>query len=180
MKDSKNVTSEEQDVIRALAQGGNSEVDHVQTVVEVLAEAPGLDLVGQIAVRRGHDPHIDPGSAWCRQPGVNWRSWTKRSSFAWTSKGSSPISSREDSAPPGLRQPSGRLRLGAGVGTALVAEELALQQAGRHGSAIDDDERLRAPVADLVNGLREEFLAGAALARHQDRGVGCRRPASPF
>jgi hypothetical protein len=55
-----------------------------------------------------------------------------------------------------------------------VAEELALEQVGGDGAAVDDHERLIAPGAGLVHGLGGGALAGAGLALEQHGRVGGR------
>ena len=57
--------------------------------------------------------------------------------------------------------------LRAGERTAFVAEEFALQKIFRDGGAIDGDERCLRPVAVLVEGAGDEFLAGAGLAANE-------------
>src|SRR2546428_4074886 len=64
--------------------------------------------------------------------------------------------------------------VGAGEGTAFVAEELALEQGGRDGVAVHGDEIPGRSVAQLVDEPGDEFLAGAGLTRDQDRHVGRR------
>ncbi len=54
--------------------------------------------------------------------------------------------------------------VGAGERAALVAEQLALQQALLQRRALDDHERLVAPRAARVQQLRDHLLAGARLA----------------
>ena len=49
------VRGEEGDVAAALAQGGDAQVDDVEAEVEVLAEAAGLDHVGEVAGGGGED-----------------------------------------------------------------------------------------------------------------------------
>src|SRR5204863_5673599 len=51
----------------------------------------------------------------------------------------------------------------------LVAEELALEQRLRDGGAVERDERLSGARAPIVDRLRDELLAGAALAGDEDR-----------
>ena len=41
--------------------GGQVDGHHRQPVVEILAEAPGLDLRLQVAVGGGDEAHVDPG-----------------------------------------------------------------------------------------------------------------------
>ena len=66
-------------------------------------------------------------------------------------------------------------RHGARERAALVAEQLALQQVGRHRAAVDDQERLVAARAAVVNRLGGDLLAGAGLALQQDGGLAARR-----
>ena len=60
---------------------------------------------------------------------------------------------------------------GAGEGPLLVAEELALQDIGRHCRAVDGHKRHAAPVALVVKALGEQLLARARLPGDQDGGV---------
>ena len=61
-----------------------------------------------------------------------------------------------------------------GESTPLVAEQFRLQQVLRHRAAIDGNERLIAPWTCLMNGARQEFLAGAAFTGQQHARVGAR------
>src|SRR2546430_9243264 len=45
-------------VVGALAQGGHVDVDHVEAVVEIGAEPAAPDVVLQIAVGGGDEPHV--------------------------------------------------------------------------------------------------------------------------
>ena len=61
--------------------------------------------------------------------------------------------------------------IGAGEGTALVAEEFAFEQCLGEGGAVDGQERAIAAAAVVIDGPRHEFLAGTALAEDQDHRV---------
>src|SRR5205085_12288144 len=63
----------------------------------------------------------------------------------------------------------------AGEGAALVAEELRLEDGLRDRRAVDGHERPFGPGGMLVQGAREQLLAGAALTEQQHRGRGRRR-----
>src|SRR6185436_19700020 len=52
-----------------------------------------------------------------------------------------------------------------------VAEQLALQEVGRHRTAVDGDERLVLAGAEIVHRAGDQLLAGAALAGDEDGGV---------
>ena len=64
--------------------------------------------------------------------------------------------------------------MGPGERPLLVPEKLALQDALLERSAVDDQERLVAPLRMLVDGLRNEFFAGPALPSDEDGGIGRR------
>ena len=61
---------------------------------------------------------------------------------------------------------------GAGEGALLVAEQLALQQPGGDGRAVELDEGAVPPRAQLVQGAGDEFLARARFAPNEHGGVG--------
>jgi hypothetical protein len=60
---------------------------------------------------------------------------------------------------------------GPGEGAPLVAEELALQQPRRNGSAVHRDEGVVPAYAELMDGAREAFLARAGFPLEKDGGV---------
>src|SRR5581483_8383805 len=63
------------------------------------------------------------------------------------------------------------LPVGPRKAAALVAEELALDELWSDGAAVQWQEGSVAPARELVNGLRRELLARAALAyQHDGRG----------
>ncbi|MDZ7644497.1 MAG: hypothetical protein U5K76_09965 [Woeseiaceae bacterium] len=58
----------------------------------------------------------------------------------------------------------------AGKTPFLVAKQLTLHEFGSQRAAIQCDKRFCRPVAELVNRLRHQFLAGAAFAGDEDTG----------
>ena len=63
---------------------------------------------------------------------------------------------------------------GSGKRALLVAEQLALDQAGRNGRTVELDKGALAARTEPVNGARQQFFAGAGLALDEDGGVGGR------
>src|ERR1700691_1010033 len=61
---------------------------------------------------------------------------------------------------------------GAGEGAALMAEHLGLQQLVGNRRAIDRHESAPAPRRQGMDRPRDDFLAGAALARDQHGRIG--------
>ena len=52
---------------------------------------------------------------------------------------------------------------------AFMAKDLAFNQVGRNGTAIDRQEREVPAAAKVVHGTRHKFLAGTTLAMDEDR-----------
>ena len=59
----------------------------------------------------------------------------------------------------------------AGEGAFFVAEEFGFNQGFGDGAAGDGDEGLVGAGAEIVNGAGDQFLAGAAFAGDQNRGI---------
>jgi hypothetical protein len=93
-----------------------------------------------------------------------------RSSLTWISFGDLADLVEEEGAAVGELEAAGAARDGAGEGAALVAEELAFDQAGRDRGAVDLDEGLAAARGAEVEGAGDELLAGAALGGDEDGG----------
>jgi hypothetical protein len=104
------------DVLATLAQRGDHDGEHVDAVVEVLAEAPGLDLLGEVAVGGGEDAHVDLATSRVSPRRRMRSSWSTRSSFTWSWMGSSPISSRNNVPPLACSKRPGAIRARVGEG----------------------------------------------------------------
>ena len=128
------------DVVSPLPQRRHLDDHDGQAKVEVLAKLPA----GDHSCRFLFVAAITRVSLWisCRPP-TRWKrlSCRKRRSFTWTDGGRSPISSRNSVPPAADFDVSFALRVRAGEGAFLVAEEFALQQVLRNGIAVDGDER---------------------------------------
>ena len=66
-------------------------------------------------------------------------------------------------------------RLGAGEGTALVAEQLAFKQVARDSRRIERHERLVRAGAMTMQSARDELFSGSGFARHQHGHAGLRQ-----
>ena len=72
------------------------------------------------------------------------------------------------------------IRTGIGKSAAHMAEHLTFKQRRRDSSQVDLDKRLRPPLAVLMNGLGDEFLARSTLPHDQHGGIGSGYPAHRF
>ena len=71
-------------------------------------------------------------------------------------------------------------RKGSGERALGVAEEFRFHQVLGNGAAVDGDKRLVFAAAVLVDGARQQFLAGAGLAADEHRGIALRHAGSHF
>ena len=80
-----------------------------------------------------------------------------------------PTSSRNKRALVRLLEPSLPRADRAGERAAHVTEQLGLEQRLGNRAAVERDEPLRAARAVVMNRARDDFLAGAGLAGHENR-----------
>ena len=104
--------------------------------------------------------------------GSNSRSCSTRSSFDCSAGLIVPISSRKIVPPSASANLPFLVVVGAGERAADVAEQLRLEQRLGDRRAVDLDERHVALRAAVVNGARDELLAGAGLAGDEHRALG--------
>ena len=113
---------------------------HVQLVIEVATETLLLDQRRQIAIRGGDQADIYVDGARAPEPFEFPVPAARGSSFDWSSSGISPPRPKDRSAM-GQFEPTDFLRDGPGKCSALVPEQLALQQTGGDSRAVEFDER---------------------------------------
>ena len=158
------------DVFEALAQRRQTQANHVEAVKQVLAEGPVLDALLQVLMRGRNHAHIrfhgrvtahavkmavaqDP-----QQAGLQ----VKRHVADLVQKQGATVGLLEAAAAHGLR---------ARKRTALVPEQLGLQQVLGNGRGIDRHKRAGGPRRVLVQGARDKLLARARLAGDHDRDI---------
>ena len=161
------VACEVERVPHAVAQRGQVDGEHGDAVEQVLAELVLAHQLRQVLVRGGHQAEVDllvrlaahADDALVLQHAQK-RGLQFQRHVADLVEEERPSVGQLDLA--GLAA-----ALGAREAAALVAEELAFDEAGRDGGAVDGHEgSLGARL--VVDGLGEQLLAGAALARQKD------------
>jgi hypothetical protein len=154
---------QERDVLRALAERREADPHDGEPVEEILAEAPGRDLLGEVAVRRGDDANVDAAGRIRAQP-----------AYLEALEGAQELRleiERELADLVEEERPSvGRLDRALAIGdrsgerTPDVTEELALDEGGGDRRAVEHHERAPGARALLVQRLRGELLAGPGLS----------------
>ncbi len=165
------VPDEERDVLGPVAQRREADREDAEAVVEVGPEAPLAHLALDVAVRGGDDPHVGPLRPRRAEP-LELAALEDPQELRLDLEGELGDLVEEDRAPVGDLEPAERALQRAGEGPALVAEQLALDERGGQGGAVDRDDRPVAAAAAVVEGEGDEVLSGARLAEEEDRRVG--------
>ena len=164
------VVGEDRDLLGALPERRHHDLDHVQTVVEVLAEAAAGHRLLEVLVGGREDAHVDLHGGPPPHPGelavledVEELALQGRVKIADLVEEDGPAIRRLELADLELMR--------TGEGAALVPEELALQQLARDRRAVDLDERAALAHRLLVDRARDHVLARAGLAHDEHRDV---------
>jgi hypothetical protein len=166
---------EQDDVAFALAQRREADREDGEPEVEVLAQEAVTDRLGRRAVGRRDDAHVGGDRLAAADPLDALRLERAQQLDLERDRHLRDLVEEERAAVRPLEDALLGLR-GAGEAAAFVAEELALDQRLGDRTAVDRDERRGTPRAALVDRLRDDLLAGAALAFDQDRRLGRRDP----
>src|SRR4051794_7585692 len=161
-------------VFLAIAQRRQLEREHVQPVVEILAELAGAHGVGRVLVGRGNHPHVDALLLTAAQTPERPLLQDAQQLHLRRRLHLGNLVEEQRAAVRELEDADAAV-LRAGEGAFLVAEDLALEQRLGNRRAVDRHERERRARAQLVDGLRDQLLAGARLAGDQHRRLRRRR-----
>ena len=144
---------------------------HVETEVEVLAESPGGDFVGEVAIGGRDHPHVDGDRLVVADP--HDHPFLQRAKDFGLRRQREVADLIEEERATICRLESPRL-----IGDRArerpfdVAEELTLHQFAGNRGTVHFDERAVLPDRGLVDGARHQLLAAAVLAGDEDPGVG--------
>src|SRR5262245_14756964 len=121
---------EQRDVVAALAQRRQDDLDRVEPEQQILAEAPGLDLGAEIGVGRRQQPHRDAARA-RRSDALELTGLEHAQQLRLLRRRDVRDLVEEQRAAIGQLEAADALVAGAGERAALVAEQLALEHAFR-------------------------------------------------
>ena len=155
------------DVVPALSERRQEQLDDGQPVVQVLAKAAVGHPIAQIAPGRGNHPDVGLlfplGAHWA----VGVALEQAQQAGLGLERQLADLVQEERAPPGGPDQPIPPL-LGTGEGPSLVAEQLGLDQRAGQRSTVDGDEG-PSPTGLGVQRARDDLLAGPRLADQQDR-----------
>ena len=163
------VLGQQRDVLPAIAQRRQLDGEHVQPVIQVLAQLARLDRLHRVDVGCGNHPHIHRLLLAAAQPperpllqDPQQLDLRRRHHLGdLVEKQRAAMRQLEHTRAPVVCPREGAL---------LVPEDLALEQRLGNRRAVDRHERKRRARAQLVDRLGDELLAGARLTRDQHRG----------
>src|SRR5262249_10888028 len=145
--------------------------DHVEPVVEIFAELAVGDLTLEVAMRGGDEPDVDANVGMPAHAAKRQRFQQTQELRLERTRHLSNLVEEQCAAVGQVEQALAEV-LGVGEGSALVTEQLALEQVLGNGAAVESDERSGSARASPVEVARHQLLAGAGLALDQHRGRG--------
>src|SRR5215207_5628233 len=151
------------ELVAALAQRREGEGQHLESVVQIGAEASLLHALRERLVGGGDDPRVAPQLGGAAEPAEGPR--LEHLEQLWLHLGDdlADLVEEERAAAGDLEQPAlGLLRVGEGA--PLVAEQLTLEEGGAERRTVHLDEGLRRTRRAVVDATRDEALPGARLA----------------
>ncbi len=161
------------DILTPGAQRRHFQPDDVETVKQILAEAPRRHFVRQHAVRRRDDAHIHlDGFIAAHALHLSLLEHTQQ--LGLKRQGHFPYLVQKQRAAVRLHKASFPPSVRAGECPLLMAEQLRFEQIFRQGRAVDGHKGLVAAGARGLNGARHKLLARAGLAGNEYRGLGRR------
>ena len=166
------VIEQRRDVVLALAQRRNRDVDHVQPVIQVFTELAGLDAFGQPAVGGGDDPHVGVDAIPFVAHALDLAGFEEAEQQRLHAQRHLAHFVHEDGAAVGGFEQAALVAISVGEAAARVTEELGLEQCVGHRGAVDGEQWRVAAAAAGVDQVRHHFFAHSAGAGDEHLGVG--------
>src|SRR5437667_376891 len=157
-------------VLAAVAKGREDDLDDVEAIEEVLAEAPLADQRREVTVGGRDHAHVD-GRGLRRAEPPDLAALECAEELYLKNAGHLGDLVQEQRAAVGLFEEAELVDGGAGERTPHVAEELGLEQRLGHRAAVPGHERARRPRGRVVDGLRREVLRRGADAVAPEHAV---------
>ena len=164
------MAGQQRDVFRALAKRGDRQGHDIQAIEQVSAELTASHARFQILIGGGDEPDIYLfGARAAHRPHLAFLQHAQELRLQGGRKIGDFV--QEDAAPVRQLQQPHLVRHGAREGPFDVAEQFAFDHAFREAGAIHDLVRPVMVGTSVMDGTRDQFLAGAGLSDDQDRGM---------
>ncbi len=158
-------------ILAPVAQRRDEEGNHVEAVEEIFAEIAAFDLFLQVLVGRRHHAHVYLhvcGGA----DGLEALLFERAQHLGLRAQAHVADFVEEERAAIGLLKLADLVLVGTGEAALDVAEHFAFDELLGNRGAVDLHEGLGRARTEGVQGVRHQFLAGAAFAIDQDASVG--------
>ena len=165
---------QQHDVLLPFPQGRDIDGQHAQAVEQILPERAVAHALLQALVGRGDDADVDrPGELAADTAHFLVLDDAQQVDLGLQRHVADLV---QEDGPPFRQFELARLALllRAGERPGVIAEQLALDEVSGQGAAIDDHKRRILAGAGIVDGMGEQFLAGAALPEDEGRDVAVR------
>ena len=164
------IVRQEGNVFRAFAQRRKRNGKAVQAVVKIAAEGTAADLLLQIAVAGGNNPHIHFNGLFAADPfEAAFLEHAQQSGLE--RRGGFGDLVEEDGAAVGQLEAAPPARLCSGEGAFFVPEEFAFQQIFRQCPTVDGNERPSLTSAGVMDRPGDHLFAGTGFSHNQHRNV---------
>ena len=167
----KEMIHQQGDILRAFAQRGHADGNHIQAVVEILAEQAFLDHLIKIAVGGGDDSDIDCDFARSADGPDETLLQNAQQLHLHGQAGLADLV-QEDGAAVGDFKQAALVLVRARKRALNVAKQLAFEQSFGKRAAVDRDKRFACARGAGMDGARSQLFAGSALALNQNRAAG--------
>src|SRR2546422_10819192 len=157
-------------IVEALAQRREPELDSAQAIEQVRSEPTLVDELAQGLVRRGDDSNVDVDRPAAAHP-LDLALLERAQDLRLHGEGHVADLVEEQRPAAGQLEPSDARADGAREGATLVAEQLGFEEPLRDGRAVHGDEGAVLARAPAVDRLRQERLTRPAFALDQHREV---------
>ncbi len=162
------------DVLAPGAERREAEADDGKPEVEVLAKAPVVHVLGEVAIRRSDDAHVDlPDRVAADAPDLAVLEDAEELRLQRRGKLADLV--EEDGAALGLLEDAGAVRDRPAEGAPEVTEELTFDQVLGDAAAVDGDERPLRTARQVVDRPRDDLLPRPGLPFDEDDRLRGRR-----
>ena len=158
---------EQRDVLAAIAQRRHDDVDDVQAIEQILAERSLRDHVAKVLVGRGNHANVDGAAAAVGADFLQFACFEEAQQKTLHAQRHLADFVEEDGPVVRGFELSRLVAVGAGEASTNVSEQFRFEQRFRKAGAVDGRERHGGARALVMNALRDDLFAAAALARHE-------------
>ena len=163
--------NQDRHIVHPFPERGELQGKHIQSIEQVFAKRPAFHHLGKVPVRGSDDPDID-GDRVISSHTFDLLLLQDSQELGLQVKGDIPYLIEKNGPALRVLELPDPLLLRTGEGSLLMAKQFAFQERFGECRTCDDDKRFVPARAIVMNGLGEQFLARAGLAKDEHRHIG--------